>query len=91
MTIILSFSDTASLSSVMICFTTVVTFATSMLDELEAYNDRPDFWISWCGKCNPCHYNYIYIYTWDQAMSKEDNRKICNTNCDGAFMDLMVR
>jgi hypothetical protein len=37
----LSFSDTAPLSSVMICCTTVVTFNMSLLDELGACTNRP--------------------------------------------------
>jgi hypothetical protein len=40
MTIILSFSDTASLSSVMLCCTTVAVFKESLLVELEACTDR---------------------------------------------------
>jgi hypothetical protein len=43
MTIILYLSDTASLSSVMICCTTMATFIMSLLDELRAYTDRPVF------------------------------------------------
>jgi hypothetical protein len=41
MIIILSFSDTVSLSFVMICYTTVVIFNVSLLDELGACTDRP--------------------------------------------------
>jgi hypothetical protein len=42
-TIILYFSDTASLSSVMICCTTVATINVSLLDELGVCTDRPVF------------------------------------------------
>jgi hypothetical protein len=41
MIIILSFSDTASLSSVMICCTTVAIFNVSFLVGLRACADRP--------------------------------------------------
>jgi hypothetical protein len=33
---------------------------------------------------NPCQIHYRYLITWDQAMSKGDNTKICNINCDKA-------
>jgi hypothetical protein len=40
-TIILTFSDTASLSSVTICFTTMAIFIVTLLDEMGACTDRP--------------------------------------------------
>jgi hypothetical protein len=30
------------------------------------------------------HSLYSYLNTWDQAVSKGDNRKTCNKNCDKA-------
>jgi hypothetical protein len=36
MTVIFSFDDTASLSSVMICYSTVATFNVALLDQLGA-------------------------------------------------------
>jgi hypothetical protein len=32
--------------------------------------------------------NYSYINTRDQALSKGDDRKICNKNCDEACTEL---
>jgi hypothetical protein len=50
-TIILSFSNTALLISVMICCTTMATFIVSLLVKLRAYTDRPVQWITCCGRC----------------------------------------
>jgi hypothetical protein len=43
MSTILSVSDIASLSSMMICCTTEATFNISLLDELGAHSNRPVF------------------------------------------------
>jgi hypothetical protein len=51
MIIILSFSDTASQSSVMVCCTTVATFNVSLLKKLGACADRPLLWIFSYGCC----------------------------------------
>jgi hypothetical protein len=51
MTIILSFCDTASLSSVTNCCTAVATLNVSLLGELETCTDRLVSWIACYGRC----------------------------------------
>jgi hypothetical protein len=49
MTIILSFSDTTLLDSVIVYCPTVATFIVSIFDELVSYTEIRDLWVSFCG------------------------------------------
>lgn len=40
---------------------------------------------------NSCHYSYLNTSTWDQALSKDDDRKIYNKHVDKSCIDLKLR
>jgi hypothetical protein len=61
----------------MICWTTVATFITSLLDKLGGCTDRPIFWVSCFGRC--CHH-YLAMAVVSLLISQllPRNRSMCH-------------